>query len=86
LPAFSPAALILKLPKSGEVVFTKSKSILLKTMKIRRIYDPANQTLIYLSYSTKETSGSFKHSISTVPLWGSSAYQKPLPPAPGKEL
>ena len=25
--------------KSGEVVFTKSKSILLKTMKIRRIYD-----------------------------------------------
>ena len=72
--------------RDGEVIFTKSKSIFFKTMKIRRIYDPANQTLIYLSYSTKETSGSFKHSISTVPLWGSSAYQKPLPPAPGKEL
>lgn len=72
--------------RDGEVIFTKSKSIFFKTMKIRRIYDPVNQTLIYLSYSTKETSGSFKHSISTVPLWGSSAYQKPLPPAPGKEL
>ena len=72
--------------RDGEVIFTRSKSIFFKTMKIRRIYDPANQTLIYLSYSTKETSGSFKHSISTVPLWGSSAYQKPLPPAPGKEL
>ena len=72
--------------RDGEVIFTKSKRIFFKTMKIRRIYDPANQTLIYLSYSTKETSGSFKHSISTVPLWGSSAYQKPLPPAPGKEL
>ena len=72
--------------RDGEVIFTRSKSIFFKTMKIRRIYDPANQTLIYLSYSTKETSGSFKLSISTVPLWGSSAYQKPLPPAPGKEL
>ena len=47
--------------RDGEVIFTRSKSIFFKTMKIRRIYDPANQTLIYLSYSTKETSGSFKH-------------------------
>ena len=60
--------------KSGEVVFKKSKSIFFKTMKIRRIYDAKNQTLMYLSYSTKETSGSFKHSLSTVPLWGTKAY------------
>ena len=60
--------------KSGEVVFKKSKSIFFKTMKVRRIFDPANQTLMYLSYSTKETSGSFKHSLSTVPLWGTKAY------------
>jgi len=64
--------------KSGEVVFKKSKSIFFKTMKIRRIYDVKNQTLMYLSYSTKETSGSFKHSLSTVPLWGTNAYIKPL--------
>ncbi len=56
--------------KSGEVVFKKSKSIFFKTMKIRRILDAQNQTLMYLSYSTKETSGSYKHSLSTVPYGG----------------
>ena len=61
------------------MVFRKSKSVFFKTMKIRRIYDEANQTLLYVSYSTKETSGSFKHSLSTVPLWGTAAYRKPLP-------
>ncbi|MCV2884523.1 CreA family protein [Aestuariibacter sp. AA17] len=59
---------------AGETVFTKSKSVFFKSMKVRRIFDQENQTLIYLSYSTKETSGSFKHSLSTVPLWGTPAY------------
>ena len=59
------------------MIFTKSKSIFFKYMKIRRIYDAENQTLLYVSYSTKETSGSFKHSLSTVPLWGTEAYKKP---------
>lgn len=61
--------------KSGEVVFRKSKSIFFKNVKIRRIYDEASQTLVYLAYSTKETTGSFKHSLSTVPLWNTSAWQ-----------
>lgn len=60
--------------KSGDVVFKKSKSVFFKSMKVRRIYDPENQTLLYLSYTTKETDGSFKHSLSTVPLWGTKAY------------
>lgn len=63
--------------KSGEVVFKQSKSIFFKSMKVRRIYDKDNQTLLYLSYTTKETEGSFKHSLSTVPLWGTKAYQEP---------
>ncbi|MBT3146085.1 CreA family protein [Neptunomonas phycophila] len=67
--------------KSGEVILKKSKSIFFKNMKVRRILDPENQTLMYLSYSTKETTGSFKHSLSTVPLWGTKAYVTP-PPAP----
>ncbi len=62
--------------KSGEVVFKKSKSVFFKSMKIRRIFDPESQTLMYVSYSTKETSGSYKHSLSTVPLWGTEAYVK----------
>ncbi|NRA61484.1 MAG: CreA family protein [Psychrobium sp.] len=55
--------------KGGEVVFTESLSILFKTLKVRRIYDKENDTLVYLSYSTKQTEGSFKHSISTVSLY-----------------
>lgn len=70
------AEMIAQIDKSsnGDVLFTKSKSIFFKTMKIRRILDVEHQTLMYLSYSTKETSGSFKHSLSTVPLWGTEAY------------
>lgn len=64
--------------KSGEVVFKKSKSIFLKTLKIRRIYDARTQSLLYLSYSTKETEGSYKHSLSTVPLWDTKAWAVPV--------
>ena len=70
------AEMIARIDKStgGEILFTKSKSIFFKSMKIRRIFDARHQTLMYVSYSTKETSGSFKHSLSTVPLWGTEAY------------
>ena len=60
--------------KNGEVVFKASKSLLFKTLKIRRIYDEKSKTLMYLSYSTKEIQGSYKHSLSTVPLYGSEAW------------
>lgn len=63
--------------KSGEVVFSASKSILFKSLKVRRVFDAEHQTLLYLSYSTKETNGSHKHSLSTVPLYGSHAWQAP---------
>ncbi|WP_218352808.1 CreA family protein [Alteromonas lipotrueiana] len=59
---------------SGEIVFKKSKSVFFKNMKVRRIFDKDSQTLMYVSYSTKESSGSYKHSLSTVPLWNSQAY------------
>ncbi|MGL4896608.1 CreA family protein [Shewanella sp.] len=63
--------------KHGEVVFTESLSILFKSLKVRRIYDAQHQTLLYLSYSTKETNGSHKHALSTVPLFGSQAWVDP---------
>ncbi|MBU3007227.1 MULTISPECIES: CreA family protein [Cobetia] len=63
--------------KSGEEVYRKSKSVLLKSLKIRRILDRDSQSLLYIAYSTKETSGSFKHALSSVPLWGSDAWQAP---------
>ncbi|XQW83511.1 CreA family protein [Thalassotalea piscium] len=61
--------------KNGDVVFKESKSILFKSLKVRRIYDAENKTLIYLSYSTKESSGSHHHSLSTVPLYRTDAWQ-----------
>ncbi len=60
--------------KEGEVVFKQSKSVFLKSLKIRRIFDEKNQTLMYLAYTTKEFNGSFKNSLSTIPLWKTSAY------------
>ena len=68
--------------KNGEIVFTESLSILFKSLKVRRIFDAKNQTLLYLSYSTKETNGSHKHALSTVPLYGSDAWVAPTPVAP----
>ncbi len=61
--------------KNGEVIFSTSKSILFKHLKIRRILDRSSQTLLYLSYSTKESTGSYKHSLTSVPLWGTAAWQ-----------
>jgi len=63
--------------KGGEVIFKQSKSILFKSLKIRRIVDAESQSLLYVSYSTKEINGSYKHSLSTVPLWGTKAWQQP---------
>lgn len=59
----------------GEVVFKKSQSVFFKTLRIRRIFDAEHQTVLYLSYSTKVMSGSFKHGLSSVPLWGTKAYK-----------
>jgi CreA protein len=61
--------------KNGEVIFSTSKSVLFKHLKIRRILDSSSQTLLYLSYSTKESTGSYKHSLTSVPLWGTAAWQ-----------
>ena len=63
--------------KGGQTIFSQSKSILCKSLKIRRIYDAENQTLLYLSYSTKEIKGSHKHSLTSVPLWGTQAWRAP---------
>lgn len=63
---------------SGELLYRRSKSVLFKSLKVRRIFDADNQTLLYLVYSTKETSGSFKHALSSVPLWNTQAWQAPI--------
>ncbi|HEY9039863.1 MAG TPA: CreA family protein [Roseovarius sp.] len=54
--------------KSGEDVFRASRSIVLKTLRVKRIYDEANQTLIYVAHARELTQGSAKVAISTVPV------------------
>ncbi len=54
--------------KSGEDVFRASRSIILKTLRVKRIYDEANQTLIYVAHARELTQGSAKVAISTVPV------------------
>jgi CreA protein len=44
------------------------KSIGWKTMKVARYYDAPKQTLVYIVYSTTGRDGSYKHSLSAVPL------------------
>ena len=54
----------------GETVFSESRSLIFKSLKVTRIFDEAHQTLIYLTHATEVTQGSAKMSISTVPLYG----------------
>lgn len=53
----------------GENVFRQSRSVILKNLRVKRIFDAENNVLIYLSHSTELTEGSAKMSISTVPLY-----------------
>ncbi len=56
---------------NGEDVFRASRSIILKSLRVKRIFDEKNQTLIYIAHAAELTDGSAKVSMSTVPLYGS---------------
>nr|SPS05837.1 Protein CreA [Candidatus Nitrotoga fabula] len=66
-----PITLPAKLPKD-ETVFTEDTSLLFKETRIIRMWDKANNTLIYLAISRKLIEGAPANSISTVPVmpWG----------------
>lgn len=55
--------------RDDEDVFSKSRSIVFKSIKIKRIFDEKNQTLIYISHARDVQNGSAKMSMSTVPLY-----------------
>ncbi len=69
------------LDKSGEEVFSQSQSLIFKELAVRRIYDAANNTLIYVSFSRKPIEGSAKMAISTISLYGQNV-TPPAAPAP----
>ncbi len=54
----------------GEEVFSERRSLIFKSLTVRRIYDKANHTLIYLAHARQVQDGSAKMSLSAVPLHG----------------
>ncbi len=69
------------LDEGGEEVFKQRQSLIWKVLVVKRIYDKANNTLIYLAHSRQVQDGSAKMSISTVPLYGQTVEWKNGEPA-----
>ena len=55
--------------KGGEDVFSESRSLIFKSLRVKRIYDEENNVLVYLAHANEVTEGSAKMAISTVPLF-----------------
>jgi CreA protein len=53
----------------GESVFSERRSIVWKSLKVTRIFDEKNQTLIYIAHAREVQEGSAKMSVSTIPLY-----------------
>jgi CreA protein len=53
---------------SGESVFSEGRSLVFKSLRVTRIYDAANRTLVYLAHASELTQGSGKMAISTIQL------------------
>jgi CreA protein len=56
--------------EEGEDIFSERRSLIFKSVAVRRIWDQKNQTMIYVVYSRQVTEASAKLAISTVPLFG----------------
>ena len=61
------------LDENGEEIFSERRSLIFKALVVNRVYDKANDTLIYLAHSREVTEGSAKMSISTIPLFAADA-------------
>lgn len=66
----------IEMDDGGEEVFKQRQSLIWKSVVVKRIYDEANDTLIYLSHARQVQDGSAKMAISTVPLYGQDAVWK----------
>lgn len=57
------------LDRNGEEVFSERRSLLFKALVVNRIYDKADNTLIYLAHSREIQKGSAKMAIATIALF-----------------
>lgn len=56
--------------KGGEEIFKQSRSLIWKSLRVSRIYDAENNSLVYLAHARELQLGSGKMSLSVVPLTG----------------
>lgn len=52
----------------GEEIFKEARSLIWKSLRVTRIYDAANNSLIYLAHARQIQQGSGKMSLSVIPL------------------
>lgn len=52
----------------GEEVFSEGRSLILKSLKVTRVFDARNNALVYLAHASELTQGSGKMSLSVIPL------------------
>ncbi|HMV69288.1 MAG TPA: CreA family protein [Myxococcota bacterium] len=54
----------------GEEIFREGRSLIWKSLRVTRVYDAANRSLVYLAHARELHQGSGKMSMSVVPLTG----------------
>ncbi len=54
--------------REGETVFSERQSLILKSLRVTRVYDAGNNALIYLAHGSEVTQGSGKMAISVIAL------------------
>ena len=69
----------------GEEIFQQGRSLIWKSLRVTRVYDAANNALIYLGHAREIQQGSGKMSLSVIPLngeqvtWTNGAPNAPTP-------
>lgn len=58
----------IKRGKGGEDVFSEGRSLIFKSLRVKRVLDETNGVLIYLAHANELSEGSAKMSLSTVAL------------------
>ncbi len=54
--------------RGGEEIFREARSLIWKSLRVTRIYDAPNNSLIYLAHARQIQQGSGKMSLSVIPL------------------
>jgi CreA protein len=68
----------------GEEIFREARSLIWKSLRVTRVYDAQNNSLIYLAHAREIQQGSGKMSLSVIPLSGEEVVWRNGAPAMGQ--